>query len=82
MKKPTKSMEGDLPKGMGAPATRALNGAGFATLKQLTRATHQDLLELHGFGPKAMKLVLAALDEQGLSLAEQPGDPKAKKPRN
>lgn len=82
MKKPTKSMESDLPKGMGAPATRALNGAGFATLKQLTQATQQELLELHGFGPKAMKLVLAALDAQGLSLAEPPGDPKAKKPRS
>jgi predicted flap endonuclease-1-like 5' DNA nuclease len=82
VKKPSQKPESDLPKGMGAPATRALNGAGFATLKQLTRATHQELLELHGFGPKAMKLVLAALDERGLSLAEPPGDPNAKKPRS
>jgi hypothetical protein len=82
VKKPSQKPESDLPKGMGAPATRALNGAGFATLKRLTRATHQELLELHGFGPKAMKLVLAALDAKGLSVAEPPGDPKATNPRS
>ena len=60
---------GDLPAGIGAPATRALNGAGFSTLKQLTKATEAELLNLHGFGPKALRIIVTALRAKGLTLA-------------
>lgn len=69
----------DLPKGIGAPATRALNGAGFTTLAQLTRLTQEELLALHGVGPKALALIIAALQERGLSLAESQADSTGQK---
>jgi predicted flap endonuclease-1-like 5' DNA nuclease len=51
----------DLPK-IGAPATRALNAAGIYTLSQLKAMDESDLLKLHGVGPKAIKILRAALD--------------------
>lgn len=59
-----------LPTGIGAPATRALHAAGYTTLIQLTQATEAELLALHGFGPKALRIIVAALQARGLSLAE------------
>ena len=44
----------DLPKSIGAPATRALVGAGFTSLGQLDGVSAQELTALHGFGPKAL----------------------------
>lgn len=55
-----------LPK-IGAPATRALASIGVAHLSQLVNHRAQDLLALHGFGPRAIKLLQAALDDKGLS---------------
>ncbi|MBB2748299.1 DNA-binding protein [Microbispora sp. NBRC 16548] len=59
-------METDLPK-IGNPATRALAGAGYTRLEQLTRATEAELLALHGMGPKAMSVLRQAMEEHGLS---------------
>jgi hypothetical protein len=67
----------DLPK-IGAPATRALAGAGYTRLDQLTKATAAELMALHGFGPKALRLLREALASRGLALA---GEDKPKKPR-
>lgn len=58
------------PRGIGAPATRALQGAGYTALTQLTRATEAELMALHGLGPKALRILKAALQERGLSLAQ------------
>jgi hypothetical protein len=60
------------PRGIGAPATRALHGAGYTRLEQLTQASEAELMALHGFGPKALGILQAALKERGLALA-QPG---------
>lgn len=60
-------MDDTLPK-IGAPATRALAAVGLTRLSQLTDFTAADLLALHGFGPRALRLLQAALDERGLSL--------------
>jgi len=57
----------DLPK-IGAPATRALNGAGYTRLEQLTQVTEAELMALHGFGPRALRILKEALAERGWSL--------------
>ncbi|MEU1587882.1 DNA-binding protein [Micromonospora sp. NPDC005710] len=56
-----------LPK-IGAPATRALNGAGYTALRQLAGVPRGDLAKLHGMGPKALDIIQAALTEHGLDL--------------
>jgi hypothetical protein len=45
-----------LPK-IGAPATRALNNAGYTALGQLAGVRRSELAELHGMGPKAFALL-------------------------
>lgn len=52
---------------IGAPATRALEAAGYTTLKQLTKVTEAELAQLHGMGPKALGILREALKAQGLS---------------
>nr|WP_142305367.1 DNA-directed RNA polymerase subunit alpha C-terminal domain-containing protein [Neobacillus jeddahensis] len=47
---------------MPKPAKRALENAGLATKAALTQATDQELLHLHGFGPKALKIIREALE--------------------
>lgn len=57
-----------LPKGIGAPATRALTAAGYLDLDQLAGVPADRLLALHGVGPKAVRILSEALAERGLSL--------------
>lgn len=59
----------DLPK-TGAPAQRALESAGITTLKQLTNVTEAELLQLHGMGPKAVRILRETLQANGLSFRE------------
>ncbi|MET7707432.1 helix-hairpin-helix domain-containing protein [Micromonospora sp. NPDC005413] len=56
-----------LPK-IGAPATRALHGAGYTTLRQLADVPRSDLATLHGMGPRALAILQTALEEHQLSL--------------
>ena len=62
------SQASDLPK-ISQPAWRALTGAGYWQLEQLTAVSAADLLRLHGMGPKALGILRAALAERGLKLA-------------
>lgn len=62
--------EADLPK-VSAPARRALTGAGYTRLGQLTATTAAELLKLHGMGPKAINILRAALKEHGLSFRDE-----------
>jgi hypothetical protein len=62
----TSSLDG-VPK-IGAPATRALSGAGYTTLRQLAGVPRSELARLHGMGPKALGIIQAALDAHGLNL--------------
>jgi hypothetical protein len=57
-----------LPKAIGAPATRALVGAGYRDLAP--GVPKSDLIELHGVGPRAIRLIQEALEEQGLPWAD------------
>lgn len=63
----TQTPAGDLPTNIGKPATRALNGAGITTLKQVASQTEDRLLALHGVGPKAIRLLNDALSAAGLA---------------
>jgi 3-deoxy-D-arabino-heptulosonate 7-phosphate (DAHP) synthase len=56
-----------LPK-IGAPATRALAGAGYTALRQLAGVPRAELAKLHGMGPKALRIIQAALEDHGLGL--------------
>ena len=58
----------DLPAGLSRPAIRALAGAGYTRLEQLTRATADELLALHGFGPNGLARIREALAARGLAL--------------
>lgn len=62
---------------LAAPAQRALAGAGYAHLEQLTKVTEAELGKLHGMGPNALKTLRQALTDKGLSFASdtQPAAP-------
>ncbi len=62
------SPETGLPANIGAPATRALIAAGYTELRQLADVPAAGLKKLHGVGPRALKLLQEAPEEQGLSL--------------
>ena len=66
---------GELPKGIGAPAGRALAAAGCERLEDLVRWREKDLLALHGMGPKAVGILREALAERGLSFAGESRGP-------
>lgn len=53
--------------GVAKPARRALAAAGYNELAQLTQISEQELLQLHGMGPKAIRHLREALAKQGLS---------------
>jgi hypothetical protein len=63
--------ESDLPIGLSAPARRALSGAGYVRLEQLTSIGEAELKQLHGVGPTAINLLRHALDAKGLSFADR-----------
>jgi hypothetical protein len=56
------------PKGVSAPATRALVAAGYPTLSDLAGVPVAELKKLHGLGPKALRILQEALEESGRSL--------------
>lgn len=66
------TVDSDLPAGLAKPALRALAGAGFLCLEQLTRVSESELLKLHGMGPKALDQLRRALSARGLSFAGAP----------
>lgn len=49
---------------VGAPARRAFDTAGFTTLEQLLAADERELLNLHGVGPKAIRLLKEAAQSE------------------
>jgi hypothetical protein len=58
---------------IGAPARRALEGAGIATLEQVRTQRREALLALHGVGPKAIATLRDALAERGWTFADVDG---------
>ncbi len=62
--------DSDLPHERAAPARRALVGAGYVRLEQLTNLSEAEVKQLHGIGPNALKQLRCALEAKGLSFAE------------
>ncbi|HZZ80957.1 MAG TPA: helix-hairpin-helix domain-containing protein [Gemmataceae bacterium] len=59
--KMTASVKDALPPGLSQPALRALARAGYTSLAQLAKVDDAELLKMHGFGPKGIKTIRAAL---------------------
>ena len=60
---------GDLPP-IGRPANSALLAAGVTTLARVAAHSRNDLLALHGVGPKAISILATALAERGLAFTD------------
>ena len=60
----------DFPDGLSQPARRALAGAGYTHLEQLTKATEKELKSLHGMGPKGVRQLREALAEHDLAFSD------------
>jgi hypothetical protein len=67
----SKDLESDLPPQIGQPARRALIGAGYRRLAQLSAVRAAELGRLHGVGPKALDQLRRALKHQGLSFVDE-----------
>ncbi len=74
----TKKQESDFPK-IGSPATRALEHEGYTQLKQLTKLSEAELSQMHGVGPKAVRILKEAMKAKGLSFKESKAGEKLKK---
>ncbi|SDS99414.1 helix-hairpin-helix domain-containing protein [Actinoplanes derwentensis] len=61
----------DLPP-IGRPAAGALREAGITTLSQVAAHREQDLLAMHGVGPKAIRILSEALAARGLTWSRSP----------
>ena len=59
----------DLPASLGRPALGALRAAGIGRLSEVARRREEELLALHGVGPKAVRLLRSELAGRGLRLA-------------
>jgi hypothetical protein len=64
-----KTADSPFAKGLSSPATSALNHAGYTELSQLAGVPRSDLAQLHGMGPKGLRMLQEALEERGLSLS-------------
>lgn len=62
-------MQSDLPK-IGNPATNALHAVGITRLEQLAKVTETYLFNLHGVGPKAVRILKETMKEKGLAFAK------------
>lgn len=69
----------DFPHGIGKPAASALKHAGYFKLKQLTKLSEAELLQMHGVGPKAVRILKETMKEKGLSLKQNKAGEKLRK---
>lgn len=60
----------EFPQGMPAPAIRGLASIGIHRLDQVIGKTESELLELHGVGPKAIRILQEALRREGKDLGK------------
>lgn len=63
------SLNDPIPTSIGAPALRALQGAGIATYGDVLTWSVRDLEELHGVGPTAIAILHDGLDVRGGAFA-------------
>lgn len=60
----------ELPK-ISKPAQRALDSINVKTPEDVARYSEAELLELHGFGPKGIRILREAMDEHGLKFKNE-----------
>jgi predicted flap endonuclease-1-like 5' DNA nuclease len=70
-KRTRKPVPPSFPKGVAAPAIRALKSVGITRLEQAAKFSSSELRSLHGIGPKAITIIKAALQAEGKSLAKE-----------
>jgi len=68
---PREQQDSDLPAELAQPALRALHGAGYWRLEQLTALSESELKRLHGIGPKALDQLRRAMAARGVSFANE-----------
>ncbi|MDR3576997.1 MAG: DNA-directed RNA polymerase subunit alpha C-terminal domain-containing protein [Anaerolineaceae bacterium] len=54
-----------------APAQRAIQSTGVKTVEELAQMSEKEMMSLHGFGPKGMKIIKEFLAENDLALKEK-----------
>lgn len=59
----------EFPHGIGKVARRELALKGYTRYEQLTKVTSDELLAIHGVGPKAVRILDEELAARGLSFA-------------
>lgn len=65
----TQMFGSDLPPELSQPAQRALAQAGILKLEQFVHLREEEVLKLHGMGPKAIEHIRLALADSGKSFA-------------
>lgn len=64
---------GDLPDAIGKTAARELSVNGITSLHEVAGRSTQELLAIHGVGPKAIRILGEALAEKGLAFRDTAG---------
>ena len=59
----------EFPRTIGKVANRELEANGYTTYDQLTRVSAEELLRIHGIGPKSIRILGEELAARGLSFA-------------
>lgn len=65
------SEQSELPHSIGNVARRELALHGYTDFESLTSVTADELLAIHGVGPKAVRILGDELASRGLAFAEQ-----------
>jgi predicted flap endonuclease-1-like 5' DNA nuclease len=60
----------EFPRRMGKVAPRELARNGYTRYEQLTAVTAEELLAIHGVGPKAIRILTEELAARGLSFSD------------
>jgi hypothetical protein len=66
--------ESNFPSQLAQPARRALAGAGYTCLEDLTKVREAEIRKLHGIGVNALTQLRDALEAYGLTFADEKND--------
>ena len=71
------TLDEPVPTAIGKPALRALASAGIRSLEDVARVSEEQLAALHGVGPKAIGILMAALKaHRSRTVARPPRRPR------
>ena len=62
--------DASLPRAIGRPATGALHNIGIDRLDQVATLSEAELLQIHGVGPKAVRILKEVLAERGMTFRD------------